>query len=291
MRPPQAEHDRGRATGTTVDVGNSGPVHELTKAGSGATSGAGVFVCLLGGFRLLKAGVPLRVPAGGKVEQVLGHLAMHPRNGLTREELLERVWPTSDVALSGQSLNTLAHWLKRQLSDALAGDAPIVRRAGRCTLNTGSSLKVDLLEFDAAMDRASKQSTAGEHEAAIRSYETALSLYVGDLWVGSDIRQLLERERLRAACLTARARLGDHYFEAARYNLSINQAYELLAVDPFREDAHRMAMRCYVRSDQRAQALRQYRTCRELLKAEFDAVPEPATDALYDLVRWNPGIV
>ena len=291
MGPPQAQHDRGRTTGRTAEVGNHGPVHQLTIAGSGAASGAGVLVCLLGGFRLLKAGVPLRVPAGGKVEQVLGHLAMHPRHGVAREELLERVWPASDVALAGQSLNTLTHWLKRQLSDALLGDAPILRRDGRCSLNTGSSLKVDLLEFDAAVDRASRQSTAGEHEAAIRSYETALSLYVGDLWVGSDIRQLLERERLRAAYLTARARLGDHYFEAARYDLSISQAHQLLAVDPFREDAHRMAMRCYVRSDQRAQALRQYQTCRALLKAEFDAVPEAATDALYDLVRCNPGVV
>lgn len=257
----------------------------------GAATDAGVFVCLLGGFRLLKSGVPLKVPAGGKVEQVLGHLAMHPRNGLSREELIERVWPTSEVALAGQSLNTLSHWLKRKLSDALCGDAPIIRRSGRCWLNTDANLTVDLLEFDAAVELAARQTIAGDDEGAIRSYEAALSLYVGDLWVGSDVRQLLERERLRAAYLTSRARLGDHYFEAARYDLSIHQAYELLAVDPFREDAHRMAMRCYVRSSQRAQAMRQYQTCVELLKAEFDAVTEPATDALYDQVRWNPGLV
>ncbi len=257
----------------------------------GSATDSGVFVCLLGGFRLFKSGVPLQVPAGGKVEQVLGHLAMHPRNGVAREELLERVWPTSDVALAGQSLNTLSHWLKRQLSDALSGDSPIVRHSGRCSLNTDSSLRVDLLEFDAAVDRATRQTSAGEDEGAIRSYKTALSLYVGDLSVGHDVRLLLERERLRAAYLTSRARLGDHFFRAGRYDLSLHQAYELLTVDPFREDAHRMAMRCYVRSDQRSQAMRQYQTCVELLKDEFDAVPEPATDALYDQVRWAPGDV
>lgn len=257
----------------------------------GTATDAGVFVCLLGGFRLLKSGVPLRVPAGGKVEQVLGHLAMHPRNGVAREELLERVWPASDLALAGQSLNTLSHWLKRQLSDALAGDAPIVRSSGRCSLNTGSSLRVDLLEFDAAVALAARQISAGDDEGAIRSYESALSLYLGDLGLGSDVRLLLERERLRAAYLTARARLGDTYFKASRFDLSLHQAYQLLAVDPFREDAHRMIMRCYVRSGQRAQAMRHYQTCVELLKAEFDAVPEPATDRLYDLIRWNPAAV
>ncbi|MCY7399435.1 MAG: hypothetical protein LH477_00475 [Nocardioides sp.] len=261
---------------------------ELTR---GAAADAGVFVCLLGGFRVFKSGVPLLVPAGGKVEQVLGYLAMHPRNGLSREELIERVWPASDVALAGQSLNTLSHWLKCQLSDALSGDAPIIRRSGRCSLNTDASLKVDFLEFDAAVDLAAKQTIAGDDEGAVRSYGAALSLYAGDLWVGSDVRQLLERERLRAAYLTCRARLGDHYFEASRYDLSIHEAYELLTVDPFREDAHRMAMRCYVRSGQRAQAMRHYQTCAELLRAEFDAVTEPATDALYDQIRLNPGAV
>lgn len=261
---------------------------ELTR---GAATDAGVFVCLLGGFRVFKSGMPLPVPAGGKVEQVLGHLAMHPRNGLSREELIERVWPATDVALAGQSLNTLSHWLKRRLGDALSGDAPVICRSGRCSLNTDASLKVDFLEFDATVELAARQTIAGDDEGAIRSYDAAFALYAGDLWVGSDVRQLLERERLRAAYLTCRARLGDHYFESARYDLSIHQAYELLAVDPFREDAHRMAMRCCVRSGQRAQAMRLYQTCVELLKAEFDAVPEPATDALFDQIRWNPGVV
>jgi DNA-binding SARP family transcriptional activator len=291
MRPTQAERIRGGATDATVQVARTGQVGQPADPGPNAAQCAGVFVCLLGGFRIFRAGSPMRVPSGGKVEQVLGHLAMHPRHGLSREELLERVWPASDLALASQSLSTLNHWLKRQLSDALSGEAPIVRRAGRCALNTGPSLTVDLLEFDAAMARASMHTSAGNEGAAIQSYESALDLYGGDLWVGSDIRQLLERERLRAAYLTARARLGDHYFQAGRYDLSIQQAYELLAVDPFREDAHRMAMRCYVRSNQRAQALRQYQTCRELLQKEFDAIPEPATDALYDRIRWNPGTV
>jgi DNA-binding SARP family transcriptional activator len=50
-------------------------------------------------------------------------------------------------------------------------------------------------------------------------------------------------------------------------------------------------MRCYNRLGHRAQALRQYRTCREILEAEFDAVPEPATEELYELLRREPSSV
>jgi len=50
-------------------------------------------------------------------------------------------------------------------------------------------------------------------------------------------------------------------------------------------------MRCYVRVGQRAQALRQYRICREVLALEFDARPEESTEELYRLVRTEPGRV
>ena len=42
---------------------------------------------------------------------------------------------------------------------------------------------------------------------------------------------------------------------------------------------------------QRAQALRQYRLCREVLADEFDAVPEPATEELYEMLRMDPARV
>jgi DNA-binding SARP family transcriptional activator len=70
--------------------------------------------------------------------------------------------------------------------------------------------------------------------------------------------------------------------------LALLHALDLLRHDPCREDAHRMAMRCYVRQGERAQALRQYRLCREVLAIEFEAAPEPATESLYELVRLDP---
>jgi hypothetical protein len=50
-------------------------------------------------------------------------------------------------------------------------------------------------------------------------------------------------------------------------------------------------MRAYVRLGARAQALRQYNLCRTILANEFEAVPEPATEQLFNLVRTNPGRV
>jgi DNA-binding SARP family transcriptional activator len=253
-----------------------------------APSAAGVLVCLLGSFRIVKNGAAISLRPGGKVEQLVGSLALRAGRGVAREELLERVWPGDDVSLAAQSLNSLAHWLNRHLSDALAGHRPILHDGGRYSLNTVDGLRIDVIEFEAAIDAGNMLGSDGQTGSAILAYQEALGLYAGDLGGGSDIGQLLERERLRAKFLTTLSRLADQYFAMGAYERSLESALELLRTDPCREDAHRVAMRCYVRSGERAQALRQYQICRRVLELEFDAVPEPSTEALYELVRRDP---
>jgi DNA-binding SARP family transcriptional activator len=252
---------------------------------------AGIQVCLLGSFRILKGERPVSVRLGGKVEKLVGLLAFHGEAGVGRDELLGFVWPDSDNDLAGQSLNTLVHSLARSFSDALSGNPPILRRAGRYCLNTDQGVAIDVREFDAAVDAGNRQARSGDLEGARRAYQHAVDLYAGDLAIGSGIQHLIERERLRARFLSVYAHLADLAFAAADYERTLVSALQLLGYDPCREDAHRLAMRCYVRIGQRAQALRQYRICREVLALEFDARPEESTEELYLLVRTDPGRV
>jgi DNA-binding SARP family transcriptional activator len=252
---------------------------------------AAVFVGLLGPFQILKMGRPVSLRAGGKAEQLLGWLAMHPQFGVHRETLVEHIWPDTSPTLANQCLNTLTHWLKTQLSDVLGGQPPIIHMQGHYTLNLDSGLTVDVLEFESAVDAGHRLLSAGSTSAAISSYERAVVLYRGDLAAGSEISGLLERERLRATCLSTLARLADAHFELANYQQALTYATQLLGVDPCREDAHRMTMRAYVRLGARAQALRQYTLCRKILVEEFDAIPEPATEGLFTLIRTDPGLI
>jgi DNA-binding SARP family transcriptional activator len=140
---------------------------------------ARVVICLLGPFRILKLGRPLSIRSGGKAEHLLTCLAMHPQTGLTRDALIERVWPEYSSDLASQSLNTLTHWLKNQLSDALAGRAPILREQGRCSLNLDGGLHIDVLEFESAVASGQRFDTAGSVDAATESYESAVYLLSG----------------------------------------------------------------------------------------------------------------
>ena len=229
--------------------------------------------------------------SGGKTEQVLSCLALHPRVGVHRATLVEQVWPDVPIPLAGQCLNTLMHSLKAQLADALVGQPPIVRAQSYYALNLQGGVKVDVVEFESAVNAGHQLRSQGSNAAAIEAYERAVALYGGDLAAGSDISALLERERLHATCLRALAQMADAHFELGNYEQARESALRMLAVDPCREDAHRMVMRTYVRSGARAQALRQYRLCRLVLQDEFDASPEPATELLFNLIRTHPGDV
>jgi DNA-binding SARP family transcriptional activator len=249
---------------------------------------APVLVCVLGGFCVLKNGKPFPTRAGGKSEQLLATLAMRPSAGVDRESLMELVWPGIDRTSAGQSLNTLVYSLHNRLGDALFGQAPVVHNGRRYRLNAEGGVGVDVARFEQAARAAGEAEQAGDLQAAIHAYERAVLLYAGDLTTLDGVQHLVERERLRARHLDIRARIANHQLELGNCEAALQSVFTLLEYDPCREDGHRLAMRSFVRLGQRAQAFRHYQVCREVLRLEFDAAPEPMTVELYETIRLNP---
>ena len=253
----------------------------------GLADGA-ILVCLLGGFRIERSGRSVPLQRGGKGEILLSSLALAPRHRLSREHLLTVLWPRSDSALAGQSLNTLVYSLRLRLADALHGAPPVIHEDGDYVLNAGAGVSVDIERFDAAADAGERLARAGDAMAARDSFGEALRLYTGDLPVDSDVGHLIERERLRARYLQLKARLADVAYREGDLTGALAAAHQILSRDPCREDAYRMTMRCYLALGQRTQALRQYQVCRLALAREFDTVPESATERLYESIRSDP---
>jgi DNA-binding SARP family transcriptional activator len=96
---------------------------------------------------------------------------------------------------------------------------------------------------------------------------------------------LAQREELRRLNLEALLVLGRLQFAEAHYAQAA-QAYErVLAFDSYLELAHRELMRCYARQGEAGQALRQYQTLSELLRAELGAQPAAETTFLYERLK------
>jgi DNA-binding SARP family transcriptional activator len=249
-----------------------------------------VLICLLGPFRVLQAGrpVPLR---GGKTEAVLCHLALRYASGSPRAVLLETLWPDSDATLAGEALRGRVKSLHTLLGAALGGAAPVLQVDGGLRLNAAAGVSVDVARFDALVATGDQQARSGDTVAAAAAYQHAVQLYHGDLSVAPDLHAVVERERLRARYLSLLASLATYAYAARDDAACLAYAQRLLAHDPCREDAHRLVMRCHVRRGERAQALHHYGMCVDILRAAYATTPEPATVALFEQVRRDPGSV
>lgn len=250
-----------------------------------------ILICLLGRFRLLHSGHPIAIPSGGKIETLLCRLGTQFDHRVHRTVLLDLLWPTSDSTLAHQSLNSLIYSLHKLIGDALGGAALILHEDGYYRLNMEAGVSVDVASFDAWADTGDQQVRDGNLAHAATSYRQSVGLYRGDLVVETDVGSVLERERLRSRFLSLLGYLADERYRVGDYDACLGHAWCLLGHDPCREDAHRVVMRCHVQRGERAAALRHYQVCVHILRAEFDAAPEPTTTALFDQIRLQPSHV
>src|SRR4029453_18574551 len=96
---------------------------------------------------------------------------------------------------------------------------------------------------------------------------------------------LLPRESLRIKLVDALDRLSPLELTAGRTDDCIATAHRMLDIDPCREDAHCLLMRCYAAQGRNYQALRQYEFCQRVLRATVDVSPGPQTTLLYNTIR------
>lgn len=247
-----------------------------------------VVVCFLGVFRVRAGKKQLSFPTGGKVECLLGCLALHRDTVVDRSTLIDQLWPESDPRLAPQSLHTLIYSLNRLLGPSLSPAPAILRMGTTYALNRAAGIAIDIDIFESLLTAADEAANAQRDNEARTSLRRAVEWYKGDLCISNGVEALVERERLRARYLSAVTRIAQEQFEGHDYAGALKSAGLVLNHDPCREDAHRMMMQCYVRLGQRSQALRQFRLCEQIMQREFEASVEPATTSLYDLVRQSP---
>jgi peptide/nickel transport system substrate-binding protein len=94
-------------------------------------------------------------------------------------------------------------------------------------------------------------------------------------WIDAKRRELSDILRRALSCLTeACLRSGDEV-EAAKW------AEETIALEPYRETGYRQLMAAHAAAGNRAEALRVYERCRQLLATELGAYPSPETESIY----------
>lgn len=213
-----------------------------------------------------------------KAKLLLAYLALNSQTPQPRDKLAGLLWPDRAEEQARHSLRQCLFTLSKCAKE---GESPPVHADRQLVALDEKTVEVDVREFERLV-------TLGTHEAL----RQAVLHYAGDFLADLSIEDepleawcAAERTRLRDACYEALANLTSYYADVANLDGAIETCQQLTRLDPLREDGHRTLMRLYRRAGRRAEAIKQYRHCVEVLRRELNVAPEDATIQLYREIR------
>ena len=138
-----------------------------------------VAVHMLGIFSMKIGEATIKLPAT-RALSLLKYLLLHHKQYIPRDVLLETFWPEANPELARNNLNVSLHSLRRALRTVT--DLPVVVfEDGAYGLASHLQLWLDVEEFEECVKSGQRLEARDQLSAAIDAYESAISLYQGDL--------------------------------------------------------------------------------------------------------------
>lgn len=240
---------------------------------------------LLGKSEVLRNGVPVTASVAAKPKALLAYLAVVARP-VSRDVLASLFWGRSDQDAAAASLRQTLATLRK-----LGLDAWIETNRDSVRFNLDAPHLIDVAAF---VTKCQEPRAKGQDDSSrLSALGSAVSLYRGDFLEGFNLNDapefeewvVAQREHYRELALRALHTLAEAALSEGRYAESVDYARRILALDAWREEAHRLLMLGYARSGHRSAALAQYAECRRVLGKALGVPPSTETSALYERIR------
>ncbi len=207
--------------------------------------------------------------------QLLALLAVNPK-GVSKDAILETLWPGKDPVKSGATLRQVRKAIRDQLGGSAETD-PIVLDIDQRLRLDWTAVEADVPDFlasAAAADRTDRPET---------QLRKAVSLYLGDFCQDADYVWAEEiREQLRATFVDAAARLAEILTGKGETDMAIELLDRAIVTDPFAEDLYRRAMELESKRGRRDAIVQRYRKLEKLLSDDLAVKPQDETRELFD---------
>ncbi|MFH1634182.1 MAG: AAA family ATPase [Chloroflexota bacterium] len=213
---------------------------------------------LFGPMRIMQDGEPLALPVSVPARSLLAYLLLDKETPHSRLVLAGNLWPEMEEVRARRRLSQ-ALW---SLRNALPG----LVKSDRQTI----SVDADTVWVDAHAFQELVKTDSSLHQA--------VALYSGELLAGFYEDWIItRREHIRETYLQSLEHLISLEKAAGRFEEALAYGQRLVAMDPLQESIHRELMRLYMALDRPKSALKQFETCRQVLRTELGAEPNPAS--------------
>jgi DNA-binding SARP family transcriptional activator len=200
---------------------------------------------------------------------------MHPRS-----TLIDLFWAKMSETNGKNNLRVTLSYLRKKLGNYLTIDRNTV------SFNQEMPYWLDVTALKTHLRATPKN---------IDILEEAVSLYRGPFLEGFHLSRetdfeewvLTERRNLHNTIVDALHTLTVLHKNRGSYEAGIGYANQLLSLENWREETHRLLMILLASSGQRTAAVEQYRTCQQILDERYGISPSPETDEVYQDILSN----
>lgn len=237
---------------------------------------------------------------GGTKERVLlAMLALHPRQSVAEDRLVEALWGEDPPRTATKTLRSYVSRLRRGLAEVGAADhLSIETTPGGYRLRAADAV-VDVARVEDLLAQARQAAARGDHTwaavtlgEALRSWRgRPLGEFADEPWAAADASRLAE---LRLTVLEERI---DAELACGRDTALVAELEAICTAHPLRERLWAQRMLALYRSGRQAEALRVYQELRETLAAELGIDPSSELQALERRVltqdpalAWKPPV-
>ncbi len=215
-----------------------------------------------------------------KVTALLAYLAMASRP-YTRDEIAELFYPNKERDRAYAGLRQSLSYLKAAIGEGV-WEAASQALSPIC----GHGVFLDVTEFRRHISLAHGARELDHLRSAMELYRGAFleGFFLGDSPAFEEW-QSGQAEELRGECASALIRLHDLYVQRGSFDLAVECARSIVALDRLDEPAQRRLIRTLAAAGRKRDAMRQFDAFRALLVRELDAEPEDETRELLAEIR------
>lgn len=235
-------------------------------------------VYLLGPFRLEVDGrsIPTESWRSRQAVSLFKRLVASAGASLSREALLEYLWPNESPEKGLRRLHTTVYNLRKALQECSGQNGTLLVRhaSGRYRFEPPQGCWYDILTFENQFNEA----VAVEYEQpdlALRLFVKAIDLYNGDFLSEDEYEEWThhQREQYREMYIQALLKAASLYAKKRDLMAAVRLCRKGIEADPYREDVQYKYLEYLIAAKRIHEAERHFRKFTEMLRTELDSEP------------------
>lgn len=214
-----------------------------------------------------------------RARDIFCYIATSRHRRVEKDTLIDAFWGDSEPSVIEKNFHpTISHVRKALNSRQTIKQNFLLYRDGAYQLNSELTYSIDTEDFEKHIgdaENAKREKDAGgvrkNLEAAHALYRGAFMAGVYDDWA-EELRGYYAEQFLRVV-----SGLAKICFTEKNWSGALKFSGEILKEDPFREDVHRLIMKCFAAQGKTAKIKKQFEDLQTLLKKELGVAPSPET--------------